>query len=63
MFGKLREISGLEEYEQWQYLQVRDYCERKIKIDWINQIIEVFLNAYKRKKKNNLSNISWFNAK
>ena len=33
MFGKLREISGLEEYEQWQYLQVRDYCERKIKID------------------------------
>lgn len=37
----------MEEYEQYWYLQVRDYFEKKIKTDSVNQIIEDFLDAYK----------------
>ena len=47
-FEKLSAIFRLEEYEQYRYRQVRNYCEKKTKTNSINQIIQVFLKTYKR---------------
>ena len=43
-FEKLRDKFGLDEHEQNQYRQIRDYYEKEI-----NEVINVFLKAYEGK--------------
>lgn len=49
-FEKLRDKFGLDEHEQYRYLQIRDYYEKEIKTDTDNEVIEVFKRAYEGKK-------------
>lgn len=55
-FEKLRDRFGLNEHEQYRYLQIKDYYEKEIKTDTENGVVEVFQRAYEGKKtQNNLS--------
>ncbi len=49
-FEKLRDKFGLDEREQYRYLQMRDYYEKEIKTDNENEVIEVFRKAYEGEK-------------